>query len=119
MQVLLAGSVRTDYCDRTHLRPLHPSIAVLGSVYLLLFDAMGRTFPHPLRMGVRMGLRIRFVLAVIIAVFAVLGGGRNSVDWAFVAQRVAKRLVPDCHSDRSGRLASNHTVPPSGCNVEK
>jgi len=33
--------------------------------------------------------------AVMIAVFAVLGGGRNSLDWELWRSGPAKRLVPN------------------------
>jgi putative oxidoreductase len=69
---------------------------VLGSVYLLLSMLWGGDFHRGyvwiLPDG---GYEYGVFWAVMIAVFIVLGGGRNSVDWALWRSEPARRLLPD------------------------
>jgi len=96
MQVLLAGSVELITAIGLTLGLFTRPVALLGSVYLLLSMLWGGHFHigyvWALPDG---GYEFGLFWAVMIAVFAVLGGGRNSVDWALWRSGPAKRLVPD------------------------
>jgi len=70
-------------------------VALLGSVYLLMSMLLGGHFKigyvWALPDG---GYEFGVFWAVMIAVFAVLGGGRNSVDCELWRSEAARRLVP-------------------------
>lgn len=92
MQVLLAGSVELITAIGLTLGLLTRPVALLGSVYLLLSMLWGGHFQigyvWALPEG---GYEFGVFWAVIIAVFAVLGGGPLSVDNAIRQSDVAKR----------------------------
>ncbi len=96
MQVLLAGSVELITAIGLTLGLFTRPVAVLGSVYLLLSMLWGGHFHigyvWALPDG---GYEFGLFWAVMIAVFAVLGGGRNSLDWELWRSGPAKRLVPN------------------------
>jgi putative oxidoreductase len=94
-QVLLAGSVELITAIGLTLGLFTRPISVLGSVYLLLSMLWGGHF----RIGYVWalpdgGYEFGLFWAVLIAVFGVLGGGRNSVDWTLWRSEPAKRLLP-------------------------
>jgi putative oxidoreductase len=70
-------------------------VALLGSVYLLMSMLWGGHFKigyvWALPEG---GYEFGVVWAAMIAVFAVLGGGRHSVDWQLWRGERARRLLP-------------------------
>ena len=70
-------------------------MALLGSVYLLMSMLLGGHFQigyvWALPEG---GYEFGVFWAAMIAVFAVLGGGRNSVDRELWRSKPAQRLVP-------------------------
>src|SRR5258706_558349 len=95
IQVVLAGSVELTSAIGLVLGVFTRPIAVLGSVYLLLSMLWGGHFQigyvWALPEG---GYEFGVFWAVMIAVFAVLGGGRYSVDWELWRSEPARRLLP-------------------------
>jgi putative oxidoreductase len=81
MQVALAGSIELICAISLTLGLLTRPVALLGSVYLLMSMLLGRHFQigyvWALPEG---GYEFGVFWAAMIAVFAVLGGGRDSVD---------------------------------------
>ena len=96
MQVALAGSVELISAVGLTLGLLTRPVALLGSVYLLISMFLGGHFHigyvWALPEG---GYEFGVFWAAIIAVFAMLGGGRNSVDSELWQSGPARRLVPD------------------------
>ena len=95
MQVALAGVVELTSAIGLTLGFFTRPVAILGSVYLLLSMLWGGDFHRGyiwiLPDG---GYEYGVFWAVVIAVFAVLGGGRNSVDWVLWRSEPARRLLP-------------------------
>jgi putative oxidoreductase len=95
MQVALAGSIELIAAVGLTLGLFTRPIALLGSVYLLMSMYLGGHFQigyvWALPEG---GYEFGVFWAVIIAVFAVLGGGRNSVDALLWQSAPARRLLP-------------------------
>ena len=96
MQVLLAGSVELITAIGLVLGLFTRPVALLGSVYLLMSMLWGGHFQigyvWALPDG---GYEFGLFWAVMIAVFAVLGGGGNSVDRELWQSEPARRLLPD------------------------
>jgi putative oxidoreductase len=96
MQVALAGSVELFSAIGLTLGLFTRPVALLGSVYLLMSMLLGGHFKigyvWALPDG---GYEFGVFWAVMIAVFAVLGGGRYSVDWQLWRSEPARRLVPN------------------------
>src|ERR1700694_989983 len=96
MQVVLAGSIELICAIGLTLGLLTRPVALLGSVYLLMSMLLGRHFQigyvWALPEG---GYEFGVFWAVMIAVFVVLGGGRNSVDRELWGSEQARRLLPD------------------------
>ena len=94
-QVVLAGSVELISAVGLTLGLFTRPVALLASVYLLLSMLWGGHFQigyvWALPEG---GYEFGVFWAVMIAVFAVLGGGRNSADWALWQSEPARRLLP-------------------------
>jgi putative oxidoreductase len=95
MQVILAGSVELITAIGLTLGLFTRPVAVLGSVYLLLSMLWGGHF----RIGYvwalpEGGYEFGVFWAAIIAVFAVLGGGRYSTDRELWQSETARRLLP-------------------------
>src|SRR5882672_10483514 len=95
MQVILAGSVELIAAIGLVLGLFTRPVALLGSVYLLLSMLWG----GHLRIGYvwalpEGGYEFGLFWAAIIAVFAVLGGGRHSVDRELWQSEPARRLLP-------------------------
>jgi putative oxidoreductase len=95
MQVALAGSIELIAAVGLTLGLFTRPIALLGSVYLLMSMYLGGHFQigyvWALPEG---GYEFGMFWAVMIAVFAVLGGGRNSVDSQLWESEPARRLLP-------------------------
>src|SRR5882762_825426 len=95
MQVLLAGSVELITAIGLVLGLFTRPVALLGSVYLLMSMLWGGHFQigyvWALPEG---GYEFGVFWAVMITVFAVLGGGRYSVDWELWRSEPARRLLP-------------------------
>jgi putative oxidoreductase len=95
MQVALAGSIELIAAVGLTLGLFTRPIALLGSVYLLMSMFLGGHFQigyvWALPEG---GYEFGVFWAVIVAVFAVLGGGRNSVDSELWQSEPARRLLP-------------------------
>ena len=95
MQVALAGSIELIAAVGLTLGLFTRPIALLGSVYLLMSMYLGGHFQigyvWALPEG---GYEFGVFWAVMIAVFAVLGGGRNSVDAQLWQSEPARRLLP-------------------------
>jgi putative oxidoreductase len=95
MQVTLAGSVELISAIGLTLGLFTRPVALLGSVYLLMSMLLGGHFKigyvWALPDG---GYEFGVFWAVMIAVFAVLGGGRYSVDWQLWRSEPARRLLP-------------------------
>jgi putative oxidoreductase len=95
MQVALAGSAELICAVGLTLGVLTRPVALLGSVYLLLSMLWGGHFQigyvWALPEG---GYEFGVFWAVMVAVFAVLGGGRYSVDRALFRSEPARRLLP-------------------------
>src|SRR5882672_5992100 len=93
MQVLLAGSIELISAIGLVLGLFTRPVALLASSYLLMSMLWGGHFHvgyvWALPNG---GYEFGLFWAVIIAVFAVLGGGRNSVDWVLWRSGPARRL---------------------------
>jgi len=96
MQVVLAGLVELTCAIGLTLGFFTRPVAVLGSVYLLLSMLWGGDFHRGyvwiLPDG---GYEYGVFWAAAIAIFFVLGGGQNSVDWKLWRSEPAKRLLPD------------------------
>jgi putative oxidoreductase len=96
MQVALAGSVEFICAVGLTLGLFTRPIALLGSVYLLMSMLWGGHFHigyvWALPEG---GYEFGVFWAVMIAIFAVLGGGRYSLDRTLWRREPARRLLPD------------------------
>jgi putative oxidoreductase len=96
IQVALAGSIELISAVGLTLGLLTRPVAVLGSVYLLMSMLLGGHFQigyvWALPQG---GYEFGLFWAMMIAVFAVLGGGRNSVDKDLWRSEPARRLLPN------------------------
>jgi len=96
MQVALAGSIELISAVGLTLGLFTRPIALLGSVYLLMSMYLGGHFQigyvWALPEG---GYEFGVFWAVMIAMFAVLGGGRHSVDSQLWQSGPARRLLPD------------------------
>jgi len=95
MQVALAGSIELISAVGLTLGLFTRPVAMLGSVYLLMSMLLGGHF----RIGYvwalpEGGYEFGVFWAVMVAVFAVLGGGRNSVDRELWQSEPARRLLP-------------------------
>jgi putative oxidoreductase len=95
MQVLLAGSVELVSAIGLVLGLFTRPVALLASVYLLMSMLWGGHF-HIGYMWALPGGGYEFGLfwAVIIAVFAVLGGGPNSIDSKLWQSETARHFLP-------------------------
>jgi putative oxidoreductase len=95
MQVVLAGSIELICAIGLTLGLFIRPVALLGSVYLLISMLLGGHFQigyvWALPQG---GYEFGVFWAVMIAVFAVVGGGRNSVDRELWRSEPARRLLP-------------------------
>src|SRR6266446_83788 len=95
VQVALAGSVELICAVGLTLGLFTRPVALLGSVYLLISMLLGGHFKigyvWALPDG---GYEFGLFWAVVIAVFAVLGGGRNSLDRELWRSEPARRLLP-------------------------
>jgi putative oxidoreductase len=95
IQVALAGSIELISAVGLTLGLFTRPIALLGSVYLLMSMYLGGHFQigyvWALPDG---GYEFRMFWAAMIAVFAVLGGGPNSVDSELWQSEPARRLLP-------------------------
>jgi len=95
MQVALAGSIELVSAVGLTLGLFTRPVALLGSVYLLMSMLLGGHFQigyvWALPEG---GYEFGVFWAVMIAVFAVLGGGRNSADRQLWQSEWARRLLP-------------------------
>jgi len=96
MQVALAGSIELIAAVGLTLGLFTRPIALLGSAYLLMSMYLGGHFQigyvWALPEG---GYEFGVFWAAMIAVFAVLGGGRNSVDNQLWQSEPARRALPD------------------------
>src|SRR6266568_7356699 len=95
MQVALAGSIELICAIGLTLGLFTRPVALLGSVYLLTSMLLGGHF----RIGYvwalpEGGYEFGMFWAVVIAVFAVLGGGRYSADRELWRSERARRLLP-------------------------
>jgi putative oxidoreductase len=95
MQVALAGSIELISAVGLALGLFTRPVALLGSVYLLMSMLLGGHFQigyvWALPEG---GYEFGVFWAVMIAVFAVVGGGRYSVDRNLWRSEPARRLLP-------------------------
>jgi len=95
IQVALAGSIELISAVGLTLGLFTRPVALLGSVYLLMSMLLGGHFQigyvWALPDG---GYEFGVFWAVMIAVFAVLGGGQNSVDRQLWRSEPARRLLP-------------------------
>jgi len=95
MQVALAGSIELISAVGLTLGLFARPVALLGSVYLLMSMLWGGHFQigyvWALPDG---GYEFGLFWAVMIAVFAVLGGGQNSLDRQLGRSELARRLLP-------------------------
>jgi putative oxidoreductase len=95
IQVALAGTIELISAVGLTLGIFTRSVALLGSVYLLMSMLWGGYFHigyvWALPEG---GYEFGVFWAAMIAVFAVQGGGRNSADWALWRSEPARRLLP-------------------------
>src|SRR6266849_6631774 len=95
MQVALAGSIELISAVGLTLGFFTRPVALLGSVYLLMSMLWGGHFQigyvWALPDG---GYEFGVFWAVMIAVFAVVGGGRNSADRQLWQSEPARRLLP-------------------------
>jgi putative oxidoreductase len=94
-QVALAGSIELVSAVGLTLGLFTRPVALLGSVYLLMSMLWGGHFQigyvWALPDG---GYEFGVFWAVMIAVFAVVGGGRNSADPQLRQSEPARRLLP-------------------------
>jgi putative oxidoreductase len=95
VQVALAGSIELISAVGLSLGLFTRPVALLGSVYLLMSMLLGGHFQigyvWALPEG---GYEFGVFWAAVIAVFAVVGGGRNSVDRELWRSEPARRLLP-------------------------
>jgi putative oxidoreductase len=95
-QVLLAGSIELISAVGLTLGLFTRPVALLATVYLLMSMLLGGHFQigyvWALPDG---GYEFGVFWAAMIAVFAVLGGGRNSADWTLWRSEPARRFLPD------------------------
>jgi putative oxidoreductase len=95
MQVALAGSIELISAVGLTLGLFTRPVALLGSVYLLMSMLLGGHFQigyvWALPEG---GYEFGVFWAAMIAVFAVLGGGRYSADKELWRSEPARRLLP-------------------------
>jgi putative oxidoreductase len=95
MQVALAGSIELISAVGLTLGLFTRPVALLGSVYLLMSMLLGGHFQigyvWALPEG---GYEFGIFWAAVVAVFAVVGGGRNSVDRQLWRSEPARRLLP-------------------------
>jgi putative oxidoreductase len=95
MQVALAGSIELISAVGLTLGLFTRPVALLGSVYLLMSMLLGGHFQigyvWALPEG---GYEFGVFWAAVIAVFVVVGGGRNSVDRQLWQSELARRLLP-------------------------
>jgi putative oxidoreductase len=95
IQVALAGSIELISAVGLALGLFTRPVALLGSVYLLMSMLLGGHFQigyvWALPEG---GYEFGVFWAVMIAVFAVVGGGRNSADRRLWQSEPARRLLP-------------------------
>src|ERR1700730_13100866 len=95
MQGALAGAIELVSAVGLTLGMFTRPVALLGSVYLLMSMLLGAHFQigyvWALPEG---GYECGVFWAVMIAVSAVLGGGRYSVDWELWRSEPARRLLP-------------------------
>src|SRR5712675_520872 len=95
IQVALAGAIELVSAVGFTLGLFTRPVALLGSVYLLMSMLLGGHFQigyvWALPEG---GYEFGVFWAAIIAVFAVVGGGRNSVDRQLWRSEPARRLLP-------------------------
>jgi len=95
MQVALAGSIELISAIGLTLGLFTRPVALLGSVYLLMSMLWGGHFQigyvWALPEG---GYEFGVFWAAMVAVFAVLGGGRNSADRELWRSEPARRLLP-------------------------
>ena len=95
MQVLLAGAIELIAAIGLVLGFFTRAVALLGSVYLLMSMLLGGHFQigyvWALPQG---GYEFGVVWAAMIAVFAVLGGGRDSADRELWRSEPARRMLP-------------------------
>jgi putative oxidoreductase len=95
IQVALAGSIELISAVGLTLGLFTRPVALLGSVYLLMSMLLGGHFQigyvWALPEG---GYEFGVFWAAVIAVFAVVGGGRNSVDRQLWRSEPARRLLP-------------------------
>jgi putative oxidoreductase len=95
IQVALAGSIELISAVGLALGLFTRPVALLASVYLLMSMLLGGHFKigyvWALPDG---GYEFGVFWAAMIAVFAVLGGGRNSADWELWRSEPARRLLP-------------------------
>src|SRR6266478_3063257 len=95
IQVALAGSIELITAVGLALGLFTRPVALLGSVYLLMSMLLGGHFQigyvWALPDG---GYEFGVFWAVVVAVFAVLGGGQNSVDRQLWRSEPARRLLP-------------------------
>jgi putative oxidoreductase len=95
IQVALAGSIELISAVGLTLGLFTRPVALLGSVYLLMSMLLGGHFQigyvWALPEG---GYEFGVFWAAVIAMFAVVGGGRNSVDRQLWRSEPARRLLP-------------------------
>jgi putative oxidoreductase len=95
MQVALAGTIELISAVGLTLGLFTRPVALLGSVYLLMSMLWGGHFQigyvWALPEG---GYEFGVFWAVVVAVFAVLGGGRNSADRELWRSDPARRFLP-------------------------
>jgi putative oxidoreductase len=95
-QVALAGSIELVSAVGLTLGLFTRAVALLGSVYLLMSMLWGGHFQigyvWALPQG---GYEFGVFWAVMIAVFAVLGGGRDSADRELWRSKLTRRLLPN------------------------
>src|SRR5439155_24186646 len=94
-QVALAGAIELVSAVGLTLGMFTRPVALLGSVYLLMSMLLGGHFQigyvWALPEG---GYEFGVFWAAMVAVFAVLGGGRNSADGQLWRSEPARRLLP-------------------------
>src|SRR3981189_429264 len=95
IQVALAGSIELISAVGLSLGLFTRPVALLGSVYLLMSMLLGGHFQIGYVWAVpEGGYEFGVFWATMIAVFVVLGGGRNSVDRELWQSEPARRLLP-------------------------
>ena len=95
MQVVLAGSIELISAAGLTLGLFTRPVALLGSVYLLMSMLLGGHFQIGFVWALpEGGYEFGVFWAALVAVFAVLGGGQNSVDRELWRSDPARRLLP-------------------------